>query len=183
MQIATSTGRKFMPESKLVREVSQENRENHPVVEHLQREVANAFVLYANYKHYHWQTYGPMFRDLHLMFDECAEHALRGIDEMAERVRMIGQDLQSVQLKQFQQQATVQSAQAGQNMREMIEEADANLLVVIKDMRDAAKAADENNDPGTVDLFSKLVQLHEKDEWFLRQVLKKKDGLVSVDRS
>ena len=167
-----------MPASKLVREVSQENREDHPVVKHLQREVANAFVLFANYKHYHWQTYGPMFRDLHLMFDEFAEHALGSIDQIAERVRMIGQDLQSVQLKDFQQTATVQSAGAGQSMREMIEEADANLMVIIKDMRDAAKAAEDNNDPGTVDLFSKLVQLHEKDEWFLRQVLKKKDGLV-----
>jgi starvation-inducible DNA-binding protein len=64
-------------------------------------------------------------------------------------------------------------------MREMIEEADANLLVVIKDMREAANAADENNDPGTVDLFSKIVQIHEKHEWFLRDILKKKDGLVA----
>jgi starvation-inducible DNA-binding protein len=38
--------------------------------------------------------------------------------------------------------------------------------------------ADDSNDPGTVDLFSKLVQLHEKDEWFVREILKKKDGLV-----
>jgi starvation-inducible DNA-binding protein len=97
---------------------------------------------------------------------------------MAERLRMIGQDLQSVELKQYQQAASVQSAHPGQSMREMMEEADANLLIVIKDMREAAKIADENNDPGTVDLFSKIVQIHEKDEWFLREVLKKKDGLV-----
>lgn len=50
----------------LARDVSQENRDDHPVVQHLQRQMANAFVLYANYKHYHWQTYGPLFRDLHL---------------------------------------------------------------------------------------------------------------------
>jgi starvation-inducible DNA-binding protein len=60
----------------------------------------------------------------------------------------------------------------------MIEEADANLLVVIKDMRAAARIADENNDPGTVDLFSKTVRIHEKHEWFLRELLKKKDGLI-----
>jgi len=60
----------------------------------------------------------------------------------------------------------------------MVEEADANLFVVIKDMRDAARVADENNDPGTVDLFAKTVQIHEKHEWFLREVLKKRDGLV-----
>jgi starvation-inducible DNA-binding protein len=168
-----------MPGTSLVKEVTKENREDDPVIESLQREVANAFVLYANYKHYHWQTFGPLFRELHLMFDEFAEHAIGSIDSMAERIRMIGQDLQSVQLKQFQQGASVQSSKAGQSMREMLEEADANLLVVIKDMRDAAKLADDSGDPGTVDLFSKLVQLHERDEWFVREVLKKKDQLVS----
>ena len=162
----------------LAKEVSQENRRDHPVVQHLQREVANAFVLYANYKHYHWQTFGPLFRDLHLMFDEFAGHALGTIDEFAERLRMIGQDLHAVQLTQYQEAASVQSAQAGQSMREMIEEASANLLIVIKDMRQAAKLADQHGDPGTVDLFSKTVQIHEKDEWFLRELLKKKDGLM-----
>ena len=161
------------------REISQENRQDHPVVQHLQREVANAFVLYANYKHYHWQTYGPLFRDLHLMFDEFAEHTLGTIDQLAERVRMIGQDLTAVQLSQYQKAASVQSADAGQSMKEMIEEADANLLIVIKNMRQGAKLADEYEDPGTVDLFSKIVQIHEKDEWFLRQVLRKKDGLIA----
>jgi starvation-inducible DNA-binding protein len=148
------------------------------VVKHLQREVANAFVLYANYKHYHWQSFGPLFRDLHLMFDEFAEHTLETVDQMAERIRMIGQDVESVQLKDFQKAANIESAQNGQSMREMIEEADANLLLVIKDMREGAKIADDSNDPGSVDLFSKIVQIHEKDEWFLREVLRKKDGLV-----
>ena len=152
----------------LAKDISQENREDHPVVQHLQRQVANAMVLYANYKHYHWQTFGPLFRDLHLMFDEFAE-----------RVRMIGQDVQNVQLRQMQDAATVQSTSANLSMREAIEEADANLLVIIKEMREAAKAADESNDPGTVDLFSRAVQIHEKHEWFLRDILKKKDGLVA----
>jgi starvation-inducible DNA-binding protein len=163
----------------LAKDVSQENREDHPVVQHLQRQVANAFILYANYKHYHWQTFGPLFRDLHLMFDEFAKDVLGTADEFAERVRMIGQDLQNVQLRQMQEAASVQSASTNQSMREAIEEADANLLVVIKEMREAAKAADESNDPGTVDLFSRVVQIHEKHEWFVREILKKKDGLVA----
>lgn len=162
----------------LAKDISQENREDHPVVQHLQRQLANSFVLYANYKHYHWQTFGPLFRDLHLMFDEFAKAVLKTTDKLAERVRMIGQDVQNVQLKQMQEAADVHSAVAGQSMREMIEEADANLLVVIKDIRDAAKLADESNDPGTVELFSKVVRIHEKHEWFLREVLKKKDALV-----
>lgn len=163
----------------LTGDISHANRKEHPVVQHLQRQVANAFVLYANYKHYHWQTFGPLFRDLHLMFDEFAKDVLGTVDDMAERIRMIGQDIENVQLKQMQEAAEVHSAGSGQSVREMIEEADANLLVVIRDMRDAAKTADESHDPGSVDLFSKIVQIHEKHEWFLRQVLKKKDGLAT----
>jgi DNA-binding ferritin-like protein len=72
-------------------EISHENTPDSPVVEHLQRQVANALVLYLNYKHYHWQTYGPMFRDLHVLFDEFATAVLDTLDDFAERVRMIGQ--------------------------------------------------------------------------------------------
>jgi starvation-inducible DNA-binding protein len=67
-------------------------------------------------------------------------------------------------------------------MREMIEEADANLMVVIKDMRDAAEIADENKDRGTSDLFSTCLQVHEKHEWFLRELLKQNDGLIGGKR-
>src|SRR6266496_4821427 len=119
-----------MPATRTIaKEVSQENREDHPVVQHLQRQVANAFVLYANYKHYHWQTFGPLFRDLHLMFDEFAKDVLETLDEFAERIRMIGPNIENVQLKQMQEAANVQSAGSGQSMLEMIQEADANLFV------------------------------------------------------
>jgi len=151
-----------MTVTNLYRETSQENREAHPVVQHLQREVANAFVLYANF-----------------LFDDLAGRVLGTIDQMAERIRMIGQDVQAVQLKQFQETSTVSSARATQSISEMLEEAQTNLLLVIKNMREAARVADHAEDPGTVDLFSKIVQVHERDEWFVREVLKKRDGLIT----
>jgi len=161
----------------IAEEISRENHPENPVVEHLQRQVANALVLYLNYKHYHWQTYGPMFRDLHLLFDDFAKPVLETIDEFAERVRMIGQDpIASPQ--EMLGTASVKVAAHGQTMRQMIEEADTNLQIVIKEMRAAVRAADEHDDPGTVDLFSKVVQVHEKHEWWLRDILEKHDGLL-----
>jgi DNA-binding ferritin-like protein len=59
------------------------NSPDSPVVEDLRRQVANAFLLYANYKHYHWQTYGPLFRDLHKLFDKLAKDVLPTLDESA----------------------------------------------------------------------------------------------------
>jgi starvation-inducible DNA-binding protein len=162
----------------IAQELSRENSSDSPVVQDLRRQVANAFVLYANYKHYHWQTFGPLFRDLHKLFDRLAKDVLPSIDELAERVRMIGQNppghlLDAVDL------ASVSSAAPHSTMRDMIEEADRNLLVVVQEMRRAAKTADEHGDPGTVDLFSRLVQIHEKHEWWMRDILRSGDGLIA----
>lgn len=161
----------------IAEEISHENTPTNAVVEHLQRQVANAFILYTNYKHYHWQSYGPLFRDLHLLFDEFADAVLATVDDFAERVRMIGQDPVS-RPQEILTTASVKVAAHGRSMRQMIEEADANLLIVIKEMRDGARTADEQNDPGTVDLFSRHVQIHEKHEWWLRDILETRDGLA-----
>src|SRR5829696_6930639 len=160
----------------LSKEISQENKAGSEVVAHLQTQVANAFVLYTNYKHYHWQTYGPLFRDLHLLFDEFAKAVLATIDDFAERIRMIGENPVS-RPDEILDRASVKVAERDQSMRQMIEEAERNLLGVIQEMRAGARVADDQDDPGTVDLFSRHVQIHEKHEWWLRDILEKGDGL------
>jgi starvation-inducible DNA-binding protein len=176
--MATATHPSAAHDTKAIaRELSAENSADSPIVQDLRRQVANAIVLYLNYKHYHWQTYGPLFRDLHKLFDQLAEEVLESIDPLAERVRMIGQDppahpLESVEI------ASVVRAAPHSTMRQMAEEADRNALIVIKELRQAARTADEHEDPGTVDLVSKTVQIHEKHEWWLRDLLRKGDGLT-----
>ena len=159
------------------RSLSAENSPDSPIVQCLRREVANGFLLYLNYKHYHWQAYGPLFRDLHKLFDRFAEDTLEELDPLAERIRMIGQDPPS-NPNELADLATVTIAAPHSTVREMAEEAQRNLLIVIKGMREAAKTADDRNDPGTVDLFSKSVQVFEKQEWWLRDILRKDDGLT-----
>jgi len=161
-----------------VEELSRENRPDSPVVEELRRQVANAFVLYANYKHYHWQTYGPLFRDLHKVFDRFAQDVLSTLDELAERVRMIGQN-PPAHLIEAADLATVAVAAPHSTMREMVEEANRNQLLVIQEMRRGARVADEHDDPGTADVFSRFVQIHEKHEWWMRDMLRTGDGLCT----
>jgi starvation-inducible DNA-binding protein len=161
------------------RDISAENAPDSPVVQSLRRQVANGFVLYANYKHYHWQVFGPLFRDLHKLFDELAHEVLDNIDPVAERVRMIGQD-PPARLIEMNDLATVSAAAPHSSVREMIEEADRNLVMVIKEIREGALAADEHGDPGTNDVLAELVQVYEKHEWWLRDMLRKGDGLSSI---
>ena len=55
----------------------------------LNRQQANALIAYLNYKKYHWLTFGPLFRDLHLLFEEQGAEVFAMIDELAERSLML----------------------------------------------------------------------------------------------
>jgi starvation-inducible DNA-binding protein len=52
--------------------------------------LADAFALYLKIKNFHWHVSGRHFRDYHLMLDEQAEAIFESTDELAERVRKIG---------------------------------------------------------------------------------------------
>lgn len=161
----------------LAKEISQQNQPYDAVVMQLQRQSANAHILYMNYKHYHWNTYGPLFRDLHLLFDEFAKAVLETADKLAERIRMIGQD-PVFHPNEIVETASVKVAAAKGTLREMISEADLNLLIIIKELRAAVRVADEQDDPGTADLLTEVLQIHEKHEWWLRDMLERGDELT-----
>lgn len=147
------------------------------VITVIQTQIANAFVLYANYKKYHWQSYGPLFRDLHLLFDEHATAVLGTIDELGERVRILG-GVPLADPRQFAERASVEVASEGQSMLEMLEQAVANHRRVIDGLKAGIEIAGSANDPGTADLLTRVVQIHEKQEWFIRESLRQSDGLV-----
>jgi starvation-inducible DNA-binding protein len=116
--------------------------------------------------------------DLHKLFDKLADDVLKTLDPLAERVRMIGPD-PPAHLIEMTDLATVAAAAPHSTMHDTVEEANRNTLIVVKEMREAARVADQHGDPGTVDLFSRLVQVHEKHEWWLRDILRKGDGLCT----
>jgi DNA-binding ferritin-like protein len=65
---------------------------------------------------------------------------------------MLGQD-PVFSPQQIMDTANVDVSQVGKNVREMIQEADNNVLVVIRDMRQGASLAEEANDPGGRSFF------------------------------
>ena len=148
------------------------------VVATLQRQQANALVAYLNYKKYHWLSYGPLFRDIHLMLDEQAAQVYATIDEFAERTIMVdGAPLADP--ADYLPTATVKPSKGSLSLDEMIAEARATLDVIIEEMHADAGVATEAGDIGTADMYTRLVQTHQKNRWFLNEILKKKDGLTS----
>lgn len=144
----------------------------------LRRHQANAMVLYQNYKSYHWATFGPLFRDIHLLFDEHASAVLEQIDEFAERALMIDQR-PLLEPAKYTSTATVKPVASTQNLRIMVEALVDAHDIIIEEMHRDAHAATESGDIGTADLYTRLVQVHQKQRWFLREILKKGDALVT----
>ena len=60
------------------------------VIDALNTDLANSYVLYHQLKKHHWVVEGAEFRDLHLFFEEAYEHLEEGADRIAERVQALG---------------------------------------------------------------------------------------------
>jgi starvation-inducible DNA-binding protein len=148
------------------------------VVATLQRQQANALVAYLNYKKYHWLSYGPLFRDIHLLLDEQATQTYETIDEFAERAIMAGGSPIG-DPADYLPKATVKPSRGPLSMERMLAEARATLDVVIEEMHADAETATQAGDIGTADLYTRLVQVHQKNRWFLDEILRKRDGLTS----
>jgi starvation-inducible DNA-binding protein len=143
---------------------------NMQVKDHLYEAVGNALVAWMNYKAYHWMLFGPSFHDLHDMFGEFADSVYATVDELAERLRMLDQDPPTT-LTEICKCAVVKETSA-KSPHEMLVEALASTEIVIECMREGAEAAQAEDDPGTVDMFSKFVQIYEKQRWFIKQLLR-----------
>jgi starvation-inducible DNA-binding protein len=132
-------------------------------VKPLETAVANSLAMYMNYKRYHWNTFGPLFRDIHLLFDSHAEPVLSSADDFGERARILGAEAIG-SADEVVKHATVKLAHSGMRVKEMIEQAVANHRIIIAEYKNAIKVAGRENDPGTADLFTRIIQVHEKQE-------------------
>ena len=150
--------------------------QNKDVIESLQRQQAGALVLYLNYKKYHWLTFGPTFRDLHLLFEEHGNLLLASVDELAERALMVdGRPLADP--AKYLAASPVKASEGEMTVRAMAEEAAAGHDKLISELHKDAELANKAGDIGTVDVYTRLVQTHQKQRWFLKEILRKDGGL------
>jgi starvation-inducible DNA-binding protein len=158
------------------RQVMQFEQSRNTIIEGLQRQVANAFNLYLNYKHYHWQVVGPLFKDLNVIFDEFATEVYNTVEILSERVRTIGQN--RLRVKEFPKKATVKPSKENRDIRRMIQEADNNALMVIREIKELIKTS-EHVDNVSANILKRLLRIHEKHQWWLHYVLDKRQGLAA----
>ncbi|HJV38541.1 MAG TPA: DNA starvation/stationary phase protection protein [Geothrix sp.] len=145
---------------------------NRSVIDHLNAELATAFVLALNAKRYHWTVTGPHFRDYHLRFEDLYTAADGTVDELAERIRMMGGvPIHAPAQIEAQTKAAISNPSARLDPEAMLKEALANEEATVSLMHEGIELANDAGDPGTADLLTRFVQVHQKEAWFLREML------------
>ena len=138
----------------------------------LSRLLADTYVVYLKTHNFHWNVEGPMFQTLHQMFMEQYTETWNAIDLVAERIRSLGHyapGTYAEYLKLARVKETPGVPKAEQMVRLLIEGQEA----VVKTARDVLPVAEAADDQPTLDLLTQRMQVHEKNAWMLRSLLKK----------
>jgi starvation-inducible DNA-binding protein len=132
--------------------------------------LANTYSLYLKTQGYHWNVTGPMFRTLHLMFEEEYQELALAADEVAERIRSLGAPAPA-SFGQFEGLATVKGDDGVPDAMTMVGNLVAGHEATARSAREVLMVADEAEDAVTVDLATRRLEVHEKTAWMLRSLL------------
>ncbi|HEX6946511.1 MAG TPA: Dps family protein [Acidimicrobiia bacterium] len=137
------------------------------IVEGLAEMLADTYSLYLKTQGYHWNVEGPMFRSLHLLFEEQYQELAEGIDLLAERIRALG-EFAPASFAEFSELSSITQPKRVPDAVKMVEDLVEGHETVIKKARDLVSTAEEADDVGTADLVTGRIEAHEKASWMLR---------------
>jgi len=142
------------------------------IVQGLSRLLADTYVLYLKTHSFHWNVEGPMFQTLHQMFMVQYTETWNAIDLIAERIRSLGEYAPGT-YREYARLTRIKETEGVPRAEEMIRLLIEGQEAVVRTAREALSVADEGNDQPTLDLLTQRMQVHEKNAWMLRSLLKK----------
>ena len=139
-------------------------------VEDLNKVLADTIILRDLYKKHHWQVSGHTFYQLHLLFDKHFADQVELVDEIGERIHMLG----GVAVAMGGDAAEMTSIPRPPMGREEVPVQISRLLAahetIVAEAREFARAAAERGDDGTNDLLvSDVLRTNEMQAWFISE--------------
>jgi starvation-inducible DNA-binding protein len=138
----------------------------------LSRLLADTYVVYLKTHNFHWNVEGPMFQTLHQMFMEQYTETWNAIDLVAERIRSLGHYAPGT-YREYLELARVKETPGQPKAEQMVKLLIEGQEAVVKTAREVLPLAEKADDQPTLDLLTQRMQVHEKNAWMLRSLLKK----------
>lgn len=148
--------------------ISEDHRKE--IADGLSRLLADTYTLYLTVHGFHWNVTGPMFQQLHDVFEEQYTELWRATDDIAERIRALGFYAPG-SYEQLSHLSSIEGPREVPTARDMVRQALHGYEAVAKTARSILPATQRAGDEATLDLLTQRLRIHEKKAWMLRSLL------------
>ncbi len=118
---------------------------------------------------YHWNVTGPAFYSIHKLTDEHYENMFAGADELAERIRALG-ELAPMRMNDIMKRSRVEDLEEMPSAREMMEDLANDHEKLAHRLHALVELSGSHKDPVTEDLATERSSFHEEAAWMLRAI-------------
>jgi starvation-inducible DNA-binding protein len=135
----------------------------------LSKVLSETFVLYLKTHNFHWNVEGPQFLGLHKMFEEQYRDLWNSIDDIAERIRALGQPAPGTTAK-LKELAEIKESERIPSAMEMLRELISDNETAARTIRAALSIAQDAGDEATAGLLADRLSYHEKQAWMMKSI-------------
>jgi starvation-inducible DNA-binding protein len=128
-----------------------------PVVDALGRLLAGSYTLYLKTHNYHWNVTGPMFNTLHTLFEVQYTELALAVDEIAERIRALGERAPG-SYSAFAQLSAIKEDPTYPGAVRMLQNLVADQETIADAARRLVELAETNRDAASADLGVRRIQ-------------------------
>lgn len=136
------------------------------VINKLEVALADTYALYLKTQNYHWHVRGPQFKSLHELFEMQYKELATAVDEVAERIIIMAHKAPAT-FTELNKLKTLKDGDSSLNANQMVTELARDHGILVQDLNQALKIAQDNHDEGTVSLLADRIAAHQKAHWML----------------
>jgi DNA-binding ferritin-like protein len=141
------------------------------IIDALNQDLADTYVLYHQVKKHHWNVEGAEFRDLHLFLGDAAGNAEAAADEIAERAQALGGTPISGPAEQAEHASVEYEGQDVYDIRTSLEHDLEMYGDVIESLRDHIELAENLGDHATAQILREILVTTEEDAHHIEHYL------------
>ena len=139
-------------------------------VDVLNKQIADWNILFVKLHNYHWYVKGQNFFTLHTKFEELYNEASLHIDELAERVLIIGGKPLAT-MREYLDTSGIKEANKQVTADEMVLDMVKNYNYLIEELKEGMEIAESESDSVTHDLLLTIREQLSKHVWMLNAYL------------
>lgn len=142
----------------------------HEIAKGLSTLLADTYTLYLKTHNFHWNVTGPHFQQLHLMFEQHYNEMWTAVDDIAERIRALGEFAPGT-YRQFSELSNIKETEGTSDWQTMVKDLVEGHETVTRTCRGLLPQVEAAEDESSLALISDRMRVHEKTAWMLRSLL------------